>query len=1544
MAARVNFKFVIILSAALLAVCVLAVGAWYFVASRSGEDYARLGDEAMAAGDYSLASENYGRAVGHDRTNVEWLEKWLASLEELSFDERGAYSRAFQERYVPVLRQLARLKRTDLDLHTRYFEVLIAQLGANARPLAEYINGEIEVVMPLVGGPGGEQDRLLRYRGLAFVQVLAQTGDLPEDELERTEADLRSALAADPGDGEAATALVRILQTEIDDALRNDRTGAVDRLRGEIAGVVGGVTGAAPNDPWAMVLALATDLDRRRERISAETIDPRAREQRFAAMRSELREPLDELHAVLLEVPAAEAEAGVLDRFQFMEQVIDPEAEFGRTLSLLRRYDEQSPEDAALLVRHALALSEAGDLEDAIGLLDRARGLESRPLSAAGFAQFGFQAVAARLSSDFHLRLAQPLAEDDPRREELLDAARSARDEYARLVQTGTIDLRLLDGMIAIAENRLPDAIAELSAYNAAANFNDRRGLLLEARVAQALDRRGTARERLDQLTNLEPTNPEPYVLLAQIERSFNQPANLQRAIELCETALQVAPGYERAEDLLTQLRIETGDESSGDPALDAIFEARRTLRGDDQTPGDPDAAERILRASLAANNFDPRVVRELASRLLDTDRLPEAREIVAEGRARHPDDEALVRVAGLLESDTVADAISALIEESDADPLEKALSRYRVFAGAGRGEDAEAALDAAIAIDPESPAVLELRMRRALLGRDMDEARAIRDTAEAVDADGMGGVTFSARVAAAEGQPQEAVRLFEEAIETGRADASVHRALAATLRGMGRTAAALESYRAALQIRPDDIPTINQYVSLLAQSGQATEALEEARRFRGLAESDEGFLNLYLTLEASSGGPEGRRRAIAQRRRLLSQQPSNRSNRAALASLFIEDRQWLEARALIDEMRERRLDLDAVALDARWYADQGRVRVDGEFRSGIELAQRTFVEYIVGLDDDELGVEAYLTLARFMIQRGQYGVAVRAIDDARPLQNPRRLRAEKLFGDLMLTLGRPVEAAEAFRQIVDAGADDESQSYRKRLIEMLLRQNEFAAAEAQIDALGPEFDEDLTIMMQRADVLIGEGRRTEALALLNRAVSTHPDSAVVYTKRAQVLVADEASLNDALADLETALDIQPGEWRTLRLRASVYYQLDRVDDALDDLRQTVRANPTLDEVLLGLMIELIGLNRDGEALDIAIEVIDQRPTDTTLMITAGRVLSDRGFWGRSAVLYGRAWELSQDPLLAIRYIDALVNADPPRPDEAERVLRRVVELGGDPSEDSELLIAQALIEHARDRSVRARSFLTQAFNATDATPPARLNWIRNVIRLYGEGNADAAAGFIRDLQRETEDPADRDWLEFAAGRALLGDDRTFEDGASVLRALAGSSAADGVRRFAYRTLGGSLYEREAFAEAESAWRNGLEDFPDDWEMTNNLAYTVGVELERTRDGMELARRAVELAPNQSQAWDTLAKLHLVLGQLDDAEAALDEGERNIRSAAARINITLNRARIAVARGNCDVARSFLSQARTSSDTLPQLRGRFEPDIEELVAQIESDC
>src|SRR5690606_801328 len=114
----------------------------------------------------------------------------------------------------------------------------------------------------------------------------------------------------------------------------------------------------------------------------------------------------------------------------------------------------------------------------------------------------------------------------------------------------------------------------------------------------------------------------------------------------------------------------------------------------------------------------------------------------------------------------------------------------------------------------------------------------------------------------------------------------------------------------------------------------------------------------------------------------------------------------------------------------------------------------------------------------------------------------------------------------------------------------------------------------------------LGDARRARALA--DEAVARYPKDALAFHRRAQLLAADPTLAQDALADLDMALRLNPDFVQSLRLRASLYFTLGRVDDALRDLRAAVEADPSLDDLRVSLLAELIRRGREGEAVTIA--------------------------------------------------------------------------------------------------------------------------------------------------------------------------------------------------------------------------------------------------------------------------------------------------------------------------------------------------------------------
>ena len=75
MATRVNTKFVLVLSATLVASSGIVFGLWVLHVRGDTTRHIKAGNELMAAGDYERAFKEYGRAVSKEPANLSHLQK-----------------------------------------------------------------------------------------------------------------------------------------------------------------------------------------------------------------------------------------------------------------------------------------------------------------------------------------------------------------------------------------------------------------------------------------------------------------------------------------------------------------------------------------------------------------------------------------------------------------------------------------------------------------------------------------------------------------------------------------------------------------------------------------------------------------------------------------------------------------------------------------------------------------------------------------------------------------------------------------------------------------------------------------------------------------------------------------------------------------------------------------------------------------------------------------------------------------------------------------------------------------------------------------------------------------------------------------------------------------------------------------------------------------------------------------------------------------------------------------------------------------------------
>jgi len=179
MASRVNVKFVVILSAALVALAVGVAGVFFVVKLRSGDRFARMGDTAMARGDAKAADEFYARAVGKDQTRLVWLTKWREAREKKIPESETVFESDYRMYVYGILRTLATVQRTNVDAHREYLQAVYDQLadGTNQDGWNHLIS-EAEASLRYFD-EANLPPAIRRYRGMAYAG-LATISDIKE--------------------------------------------------------------------------------------------------------------------------------------------------------------------------------------------------------------------------------------------------------------------------------------------------------------------------------------------------------------------------------------------------------------------------------------------------------------------------------------------------------------------------------------------------------------------------------------------------------------------------------------------------------------------------------------------------------------------------------------------------------------------------------------------------------------------------------------------------------------------------------------------------------------------------------------------------------------------------------------------------------------------------------------------------------------------------------------------------------------------------------------------------------------------------------------------------------------------------------------------------------------------------------------------------------------------------------------------------------------------------------------------------------------------
>ena len=473
----------------------------------------------------------------------------------------------------------------------------------------------------------------------------------------------------------------------------------------------------------------------------------------------------------------------------------------------------------------------------------------------------------------------------------------------------------------------------------------------------------------------------------------------------------------------------------------------------------------------------------------------------------------------------------------------------------------------------------------------------------------------------------------------------------------------------------------------------------------------------------------------------------------------------------------------------------------------------------------------------------------------------------------LMITMAAVVSADDGQADL-DKATDLKLQAKSIRDLDEVVRLCE-SAIQKGLDADSREFARELltATRYQKAERIAQaiaqarQGRRAQALrkmALddLNKVLAADPEFGEAYLLKARLLAlpggdaeqarkaADEAlkrledprskarahlvrsrtfkKVEDALADVKRAVELDPDNLEALRLWAGLLMATKRVDEAIKEMERLLKKEPGDLGVRVTLVEALISQKKYDQAIKHADELIADPDTEV-----AGHRMRAQIHLAREA--YDKA----------IADIDAVLKA---RPNDLDSILFR------------------ARARYLQEEFAEARKDVDRVLQMAPGTAAALL--LRSAIAAAQEQYPQA----IRDLESVLRQSPGEASLQVQLGYYHMADDRprkAIEIFSKVLESDEGNAAALRARGDAYLAVG---KHAEAIADFEKA----LQSEPDNPGTLNNLAWVLATSPEdELRDGkraLELAKKACELTDyKQAHILSTLASAYAELGDFEQA-------------------------------------------------------------------------
>ncbi len=547
------------------------------------------------------------------------------------------------------------------------------------------------------------------------------------------------------------------------------------------------------------------------------------------------------------------------------------------------------------------------------------------------------------------------------------------------------------------------------------------------------------------------------------------------------------------------------------------------------------------------------------------------------------------------------------------------------------------------------------------------------------------------------------------------------------------------------------------------------------------------------------------------------------------------------------------------------------------------EYASKAIEEYRKAIDADPSSEYLNAALAELYSRTGRIRDAV--LEAQEILQrDPNNLEAHKLLGRIYLrslgdsqggTQSREVlklamEQYEALVRIEPKSSDNHMLLGGLYILnkDLLKAEGEFKATLA----LDPGSEEAVT---QLARLYGEEGDSKKALETLN-SVPEAGRSSKVYAALGAIYE-QQKDYKNAVAAYQKALAIDKDNLDAMRGLAQNLANDNQMEAALTAYKTVQAADPQDWQAA----VEVARIYRHMGKFDLALEDLKKAetlaPEQPEVAYEEAIVLEDQGKFDEAATLYQKLVTHSVSPdgnytagerNNRALFLDRLGNVyrQTGRPMLAVETFRKMVELGGEEASRG----YTEIIDLYREQKQWGEATRI-AREAVQKLPEDKGMKLSLAQQMADEGKADEAVQLAKSVIKG--DASDRD--SYAALSQIYGRLKRYKEAEDALNE-ADKLATRPEEKAYVQYFRGVLYDRQKkYDQAEQAFRQALQQDPNNSSTLNNLGYMMADHNVHLEEALNMIKRALDLEPQNGAYLDSLGWVYFKLGKYDEAEENL---------------------------------------------------------------------